>query len=169
LLYPVDSQQLIDFEICAGETLLIFDNQLDNIPPTQIGTTTINYPLGGFDSEYFEALGTTGFEYYYVLANDRNYARGVVLYPMYPQSDKNGASINPANKSCEIVMTDRALNSITLPLSEVFSHFSNPETQNANKLINKIEIHNPNLNFSIKVKGLVVYVKSNSDPNDCAC
>jgi len=83
-----------------------------------------------------------------------------------------GEEIIPANMTSKILLgafNNGAASSITLPVSQFFSHFSNPETLNANNLINKIEITNPNPNFSIKVSGLIVYVKSNNDPNDCAC
>ena len=91
------------------------------------------------------------------------------MYIDYPVNDKNGEPVIPAAMSCDITITDYTGSSISYPISQFFSQFSNPETLNATKLINKIEIHNPNLNFSIKVKGLVVYVKSNTDPADCAC
>lgn len=167
LLYPVDSYQTVDFEVCAGETLVIYDNQLDNIPITPVGNTLTNYPLGA-GTEYFD-LPPAPNDHYLILPNDRNYARGCILNPMYPNADRNGEDILPANKSCDLIITDLSLTSTAIPLSQAFTYFANPETRNAKKLINKIEIHNPNSNFSVKVKAMIVYVKSNADSSDCAC
>jgi hypothetical protein len=145
-LYPVDSQLLIDFEVCANESLSIFDNQLELIPnSTPSGTPT------------------------YSLLNDRVYVRGLILYVDYPTIDKNGNDIDPQTVSCELEIVKRDNSTETYPLCQVFAHFANPQTQNAELLINKINIVNLNLNYSIKVKGLIVYVKSNSDPNSCSC
>lgn len=175
-LYPVDGSQSIDFEVCGGapgETLVIYDNDLDSILPTYQAnvTTPVNYPNSVNPLEYFPAIpaGTSSSPAYYLLQNDRNYARGCLLYIDYPVNDKNGEPVIPAAMSCDITITDYTGSSISYPISQFFSQFSNPETLNATKLINKIEIHNPNLNFSIKVKGLIVYVKSNTDPANCAC
>jgi hypothetical protein len=182
-LYPVDSYQLINFEVCAGDTLSLFNNDL----PIQIGmvipgdpdpahpgdfiSVDLNYPFG-LSSEYIAHGGIELAPEYYILPNDKNFSRGCLLYIDYPKTDKNGEDIMPANMSSSITLesfTNGSTSSITLPLAQLFSHFSNPETLNANNLINKIEITNPNPNFSIKVSGLIVYLKSNNDPNNCAC
>jgi len=175
-LYPVDGSQSLDFEVCGGnpgETLVIYDNSLDQIIPTYQSalTTQVNYPSTSNTAEYFATIpyGIASEPAYFILQNDKNYSRGCLLYIDYPVNDKNGDPVVPAAMSCDIKITDYTGSSITYPISQFFSQFSNPETLNATKLINKIEIHNPNLNFSIKVKGLIVYVKSNTDPTDCAC
>jgi hypothetical protein len=173
MIYPVDTQLSINFEICAGETLSLFDNALEDILITYVEPSTDfpeNHPLGK-DTEFIEATGTgpSGYPGYYILANDRNYARGILLYVKYPALDKNGLDILPADHECEITVTNRDLTSHTMPMYEFFAHFANPETRAANSLINKIEMTNNNADFSIIVTGLIIYTKSNTDPSDCAC
>jgi hypothetical protein len=167
-VYPVDGHMMIDFEVCAEETLSIYNNQLDEILSSSPSGAPLNYPLGN-GTEYMDGEGPSNSPIYYILQNDRNYTRGCLLYIHYPSVDKNGDDILPANMNCTIDITDRLLQTSSYPVGEFFSHFSNPVTRNANNLINKIEITNPNLNFSVKVKGMIIYVKSNSDPADCAC
>lgn len=166
--YPVDGYLSIDFEVCAGETLSIFDNSLESILSSNPSGATFNYPLGD-GTEYIASVGPSSAPEYYLLLNDRNYSRGCIIYVEYPKLDKNGDDILPANMNCTVTLTDRELATFSQPVFEFFSHFANPETRDANKLINKIELTNPNQNFSIKVKGLIIYTKSNSDPADCAC
>ena len=165
-IYPVDGQLSINFEVCANETLSIFDNGLDDISSYTASGTPANYPLGA-DSEYIDSVGNG--TVFYLTANDRNYARGCILYVTYPSLDKNGDDVLPADNECKLILTNRTLETYTVSLHQFFAHFSNPETRGADSLINKIEIFNPNDNFSIKVTGLIVYVKSNEDPSDCAC
>jgi len=182
-LYPVDSYQVINFEVCAGDTLSVFDNDLGNqissvIPgdpdpahPGDFISVDLDYPFG-LNTERIPHAGTNLSPEYYILTNDKTYSRGCLLYIEYPKTDKMGETVLPANMSSNILLgafNNGAISDITLPVSQFFSHFSNPETLNANNLINKIEITNPNPNFSIKVSGLIVYVKSNNDPNNCAC
>lgn len=166
--YPVDGNILIDFEVHPGETLQIYDNSLESILPSNPAGQPINYPLGN-GAEYFENSGTPDEPAYYIIPNDRAYGRGCVLYIEYPMVDMNGEDILPEAMSCNISMYDRELVKSTQPMSQVFSHFANPVTRNANKLINRIEITNPNLTFPIMVRGLVIYVKSNNEPFDCGC
>ena len=168
--YPVDSSLSIDFEVCAGETLVIYDNGTDLVPTYGPSGTTLNYPFGD-SGEYVEAAYTdpSGTPQYYVVSNDRNYARGCMLYVKYPMTDSDGSDILPADSECQLKITNRNLDEFIMPLSDFFAHFVNPETRGADSLINKIEVVNPNIKFSVKVKGLIIYTKSNSDPSDCAC
>lgn len=176
MLYPVDGHLMIDFEVCANESLSVYDNQLETVLSSTPSGAELYYPLGG-GTEYMVPAGYTpgpssspsSVPYYYILPADRNYVRGCILYITYPGTDRNGDDIMPENKSCEVKIVDIDLNESVHQISEFFSHLSNPSTRNATKLINKIEIHNPNPNYSIKVRGMVIYVKSNIDPNDCAC
>jgi hypothetical protein len=169
-IYPVDSSLSIDFEVCAEETLSIFDNNTDEILQYSPSGMPVGYPFGNGE-EYVENSqpDPSGTPYYYVVESDRNYARGCLLYIEYPVKNKLGDDVLPADQECHVIVTNRAFESFTIPLHEFFAHFANPETRGANSLINKIEIYNPNTNFSIKVKGLVIYSKSNSDPANCAC
>jgi len=170
-IYPVDSSLTIDFEVCGEETLAVFDNGPNSIPTFTPSGTPLGYPFGQA-GEYVESSGAdpwTTEPYYYVLESDRNYARGCIVYVEYPTKDGLGDDVLPADMECQVIITNRNLDTFTIPLHDVFAHFANPETRGAESLINKIEIYNPNANFSIKIKGLVIYTKSNSDPNNCAC
>lgn len=171
-LYPVDGHLLIDFEVHSDETLLVYDNSLEDILPTSPSSIPANYPLGD-GTEYFEitdpSSGPSGLPAYFILPNDRSYGRGCILFLEYPTTDRNGDDVLPENMSCKITTYTRELSSQTQYISQFFSHFANPTTRNANQLINRIEITNPNPNFNVKVTGLIVYVKSNNDPLDCGC
>lgn len=183
LLYPVDSHLLIDFEVCAEETLSVYDNSLEDILSSSPSTQPIYYPLGT-GTEYMIPAGysnpssgpssspsssPSSLPYYFILPADRNYVRGCILYIDYPVLDKDGFDVLPADQSCTIKLVDQELNESTYPVNTFFSHLGNPATRNATKLINKIEIYNPNPKFSVKVRGMVIYVKGNPDPNNCAC
>lgn len=166
--YPVDGQLLIDFEVHSEETLAIFSNSLEDVLASNPSGSPLNYPLG-LGTEYFEIIGPSSSPEYFIIPNDRSYSRGCIIAIEYPTIDINGDDVLPADKSCKITLYDRELNSQTYPVSDLFSHFANPETRNANQLINRIEITNSNPKFNIKVNGLIVYVKSNNDPLDCGC
>ena len=179
LLYPVDGHLLIDFEVCAEERLSVYDNSLEDILSSSPSGEVVYYPLGS-GTEYMIPAGYSGpssspssspssLPYYFILPADRNYVRVCILYIDYPVLDKNGSDVLPADQSCEIKLIDQDLNESVHPISNFFSHLGNPATRNATKLINKIEIYNPNPNFSVKVRGMVIYVKGNPDPNNCAC
>jgi hypothetical protein len=182
-IYPVDNQNAINFEVCSGETLVLFDNGLQDILATaQPSNTLENYPLGQ-DQEYIPATGTTGpssLPAYYLLLNEKNYARGILLYVIYQSLDKGGNDVLPVDNKCVLKiwtgLKDPEIDDpYEIPLNSFFAHFSNPETRDANQLINRIEIVNPenlsdtNKGFSLIVTGLVLYTKSNSSISDCSC
>jgi hypothetical protein len=184
MMYPVDTQLSINFEVCSGDTLSLFDNALDTIlllPAPDPGIVTdANYPYGP-ETEYIEPAGIYGpssVPAYYLLSKDKNYARGILLWVSYPSADKSGNDVIPAHKVCDLTIWKRDGTSQTLSLNEFFSHFANPQTLAADRLINKIEITNPvkayptntpDTNFSITVTGLIIYTKNNTNPADCAC
>lgn len=176
LLYPADGHLLIDFEVCSEETLSVYDNSLENILSSSPSGAPLYYPLGT-GTEYMIPSGYTtdpssspsSVPYYFILPADRNYVRGCILYIDYPVMDKDGEAVLPEAQSCQVKLTDIDMNQFTNSVANLFSHLSNPMTRNATKLINKIEVYNPNPNFSIKVRGMVIYTKSNPDPNACAC
>lgn len=170
LIYPVDSSLSIDFEVCAEETLSIYDNGTNSLTEYYPSGSPSGYPFGQ-SGEYVQSAGSdpSGTPYYYVIENDRNYARGCLLYVDYPVKNKIGDDILPADQECQILITNRSLETVTVPLHDFFAHFVNPETRGGDSLINRIEIYNPNPNFSVRVSGLVIYTKSNSDPSNCAC
>lgn len=165
--YPADGSQSIDFEVCAGETLVLYNNGLDEVTIFNPMDMPQDHPFGE-GTEFIESDPQLTNDYY-VITNDRNYARGCLLLIHYPNVDKNGDDVLPADYECKITFTNRLNETFTIPAHEFFAHFCNPETRSANSLINKIEVTNPNPNFSIKVSGLVIYLKSNTDPSDCAC
>jgi hypothetical protein len=189
MMYPVDTQLAINFEVCAGDTLSVFDNGLLVDDPAGIQllpapnaaiVTDPNYPFGP-GTEYIEPSGVYGpssLPAYYLLSSDKNYARAILLYVKYPQFDRSGNDVLPENMTCEITIGKRDGTEYTISLNEFFSHFSNPQTLSADRLINKIEITNPlkqypvntpDTNFSIIVTGLIIYTKSNINPSDCSC
>lgn len=184
MMYPVDTQLSINFEVCAGDTLSLFDNALELIDllpaPNADIVTDANYPYGP-GTEYIEPAGVYGpssLPGYYLLSADKNYARGILLWVSYPPNDKSGNEVIPANEVCELTIYKRDGTSQTVSLNEFFAHFSNPQTLSADRLINKIEITNPlkaypvntpDTNSSITVTGLVIYTKNNSNPADCSC
>jgi hypothetical protein len=47
----------------------------------------------------------------------------------------------------------------------MFSHFANADADDARQLLNKVTITNPNADYSIRVKGLLISSKTNPDPN----
>ena len=169
-IYPVDSSLSIDFEVCGAETLVVYDNATDSIPSFGPSGTPSNYPLGeGLEYIPNDSTDPSNTPTYHVIQNDKNYVRGCILYVKYPVKDKLGDDTLPADHECKIKFTNRLNEEFEVPLHQFFAHFANPETRDANSLINKIEITNPNANFSIKVTGLIIYTKSNNDPSDCAC
>lgn len=178
-IYPVDTQNQINFEVCAGETLQLFDNVLDEILPTyQPANTPVNYPLGN-GTEYIEPIGSGGVSSlpaYYLLTSTKNYARGILLYVTYSSTDADGNDTLVEDTNCTITITcmkdDGSGNYVeqvnTMPLDSFFAHFSNPLTMSAVKLINRIELTN-NTRSCATVTGLIVYTKSNISVSDCAC
>lgn len=151
-IYPVDSFQSINMEVCAGQTLVLFDNGFPAVGPSN-----------------------TPFE----LPTDINYARGIILMVTYPTVDKNGADIILGNRNVILKVyagqdqPDDPNAGYEIPLGDFFSHFTNPYATVATNLINRIEIINPNTSpttgFSVVVTGLVIYSKNNADPATCSC
>lgn len=179
-IYPVDNQNAINFEICAGETLNIFDNGLDRldlVPAPVSFENGENYPLGQ-DTEYIPSSGVYGpsdVPAYYLLLNDKNYVRGLLLYVTYSSLDKGGNEVLIEDNKCVLRIWSGVENtSYDVPLHSFFSHFSNPTTRDAKSIINRIDLINPssvssNRGYSITATGLVIFIKSNGAIGDCAC
>lgn len=183
LSYPVDNQNSINFEVCAGETLVLFDNRLEQIVPIpQPANTELNYPLGQA-TEYIEPIGTTGpssLPAYYLLNGEKNYARGILLHIAYSTVTKGGADLLPEDAKCQLHVwtgisdpeTDPPL---VFPLYNFYCHLGNPLTSEAAALINRIDIVNTSpedeggRGYSFTVNGLILYTKSNTSISDCAC
>lgn len=139
--YPVDGHLYIDFEVCAGDTLVLFDNALDLLV-----------------SDSPDAV-----------SEDKQYVRGYLAYVYYPTLDSDGADIEPKYKTCTLTFINRTNQQFSIPLFTFTSHFCNPESRDPDDLINKVEITNPHSNFSIKVRALLIYVKSSLDIKNCDC
>jgi len=195
-IYPVDNQNVINFEVCAGETLTIFDNRLHTLslqpaPVNWIGINPENYPLGQ-DTEYIEPSGVYGpssVPGYYLLNSEKNYAKGVLLFIQFSSVDKGGSDVIPEDQKCFIHMwtginADEEIGPsgiipgtqpIVMPLNTFYAHFVNPLTMDAHSLINRIDIVNASPDteggrgYSLIVNGLVIYTKSNSAVSNCAC
>lgn len=186
-IYPVDTQNSINFEVCAGETLVLFDNALETLslvpaPNYWTGTGSENYPLGQ-GTEYIEPSGTYGpssLPAYYLLANEKNYARGILLYVTYSSVDKGGNEVLIEDNKCLLNIwtgvSDPTIDPpMVMPLHSFYAHFANPITRDAHSLINRIELVNPSpvdeggRGYSITATGLILFVKSNGSVSDCAC
>jgi len=143
LNYPVDGFSQVETEICSQAAGTIFNNNLQTI-----SAVSGNYPLD----------------------ESKNFARGILLWIQYPKTNSLGGEIIPADMQCQVRLYDRPATSyFSLGTHEFFSHFSNPDGDDATDLLNRLDVYNPNANFSIKVKALIIYTKTNSDPNDVSC
>jgi hypothetical protein len=135
LSFPVDGFSLIDLTVCASSTETLFDNNLQAI--TQVNGA---YPLD----------------------IDESYVRGILLVVIYPANN----TIEATSYSANLTMYDRAATgSFVLPIGDTFSHFANADADDARQLLNKLTITNPNADYSIRVKGLIISSKTNPDPN----
>jgi hypothetical protein len=143
LNYPVDGFAIIDVDVCSESTYTVFNNSLETI---------------------LEATGT------YPISATKAYARGVMLWIEYPASNENGAAVLPADMQAKIRLFDRpATGQFEITTHQFFSHFSNPDGDDASDLLNRIDIYNPNTTFSVKLKGLVIFTKTTQNPNDVSC
>jgi hypothetical protein len=143
LNYPVDGFSVIDVTLCPQEPYSVFDNQLQTI--TQVNT---KFPLN----------------------ENKAYARGVMLWVDYPMSTDAGSEISPADLHVLYQTVDHTnTNQMTVYMHEFYSHFSNPYATDATQLINRLVLVNPNLDFSVRLKGMVIFAKTNTDPNNTSC
>ena len=135
LRFQVDGFSLIDQSVCANSTETLFDNNLQSI-----AAVNGEYPLDA----------------------DETYVRGILLAIIYPASN----AIEATTYSSNLTIFDRpATGSFVLPVGEMFSHFANADADDARQLLNKVTITNPNADYSIRVKGLLISSKTNPDPN----
>ena len=128
LAYPVDGHNCINLNATLnGESLTLFDNQLDTHTPGE------------------------------PLVAGQLYARGLLLRITYPTTDINGDDILYATKSVKLVIEDSYFNESELPLFDFFTIFTNPKSNDANQLINKIKVYNPNSLYNIRVSALILF------------
>jgi hypothetical protein len=93
-----------------------------------------------------------------------------MLWIDYPTSTTTGGEISPADLHVLYQTVDHTTsNQMTVYMHEFYSHFSNPYAVDATQLINKLVLVNPNADFSVKLKGMVIFSKTNTDPNNTAC
>lgn len=143
LQYPVDGFQILDMEICSDEAGTIFNNNLQTI-------AAVN--------------GS------YSLSDTKSYVRGIVLAIQYPTTNSLGAEISVADMKSTVRIYNRAATEyFSLPMGDAFIHLTNEETLNANDILNRVDVYNPNVSASIKVKALLIMTKSVDDPNNVAC
>jgi hypothetical protein len=127
--FPTDSYS------CAGLTL-----KVDG------GTTTL------FDNN-LQIMSPIG-----ALESGDSYARGILLKVTYPTLDNNSEEIPIQDK--KVVLTIESFDGSTTvdyPLYNFFSIFTNPKSNDPTQLINKIEVTNPNSNYSVRVSALVLF------------
>ena len=76
----------------------------------------------------------------------------------YPLKDDNGEEIPLVDKSVKLAIeTADTLVETQHPLYTLFMTFTNPKSNQAEDLINKIKIINPNLNFQVRISALVLF------------
>lgn len=125
-----DGHSCINLNLEPDQELTLFNNQLESIgSPAELD-----------DSKY--------------------YVRGILLYVNYPINDNNGEEIEIKNKSVELWIEDgESLQYKRYYLHNLFMMFSNSKTNQPDQLINKIKVINPNSDFHIKLRGLLIYGK----------
>jgi hypothetical protein len=127
--FPVDGYSCanLNIELDGGEYTL-FDNQTGMISPNA------------------------------VLETGKLYARGVLVKITYPVNDENGEEILLVDKSINIaIQTADTLVETVYPMYNLFTIFTNPKSNKAEHLINKIKIINPNQDFKIRISALVLF------------
>lgn len=91
------------------------------------------------------------------LDSGKAYARGLLLKITYPNNDSNSEEINIGDKS--IILTIETFDGISTdyPLYNFLAIFTNPKSNDPEKIINKIEITNPNADYSIRISALILF------------
>lgn len=90
------------------------------------------------------------------LDSGKGYARGLLLKITYPTNNSNSEEILISDKSVDLTIETFDGISTTYPLYNLFIMFTNPKSNDPAKLINKIEITNPNTDYVIRITGLVI-------------
>lgn len=95
------------------------------------------------------------------LESEKLYARGVLIRIIYPVNNKDGDEIQLVDKSVKIEIENAdSLGSLQYPLYDLFMMFTNPKSNKAEDLINKIKIINPNELYTIRVNALILFGKA---------
>lgn len=143
LNYPVDGFSVINMDVCQQSSYTVFNNSLESI-----ALTNGAYPLNA----------------------GKSYVRGVLLWFEFPTVNETGAEILPADMQTTLRFFDRpATGQFDLKVNQFFSHFANPDGDDATDLLNRLDVYNSSSAFSIKLKGLIIYAKTTTNPNDVSC
>lgn len=130
--FPVDGYQCMGMNVAIdGGEIVLFDNALGSFSPNA------------------------------VLESEKLYARGVMIRIIYPVNNTDGEEIQLVDKSVKIEIEDsETLTPMQYPLYDFFTIFTNPKSNKASDLINKIKIVNPNLLYNVRVSALILYGKA---------
>lgn len=138
--FPADNFEKIMREVgpagntgACADTLVLFDNQVISFSPAE------------------------------ELDEDCAYARGIVLFIDYPEEDMNGDELTIVDQGARLYLYDDAGGVCNIPVHSFFSVFMNPESTDPADLINKIEVVNPNDDYHLTVKALIIYTKTNGE------
>jgi hypothetical protein len=85
------------------------------------------------------------------------YARGVLLKITYPTNDSNSEEILLVDKN--VILTIETYDGVSTeyPLYNFLAIFTNPKSNDPTKVINKIEVTNPNVDYPVRISALVVF------------
>lgn len=89
------------------------------------------------------------------LQKGKSYTRGLLLKITYPTNDLNSEEIIISDKSVTLTIETFDGISTDYPLYNFFCIFTNPKSNDPSKVINKIEITNPN-NYNIRISALIL-------------
>jgi hypothetical protein len=92
-----------------------------------------------------------------VLESGKAYARGLLLKITYPTNDSNSEEILFVDKNVVITIETYDGTSTDYPLYNFFSIFTNPKSNDPEKVINKIEVTNPNVEYPIRISALILF------------
>lgn len=127
--FPVDGYSCVGLNVdLEGGEIVVFDNKLETLSPSSS------------------------------LISGELYARGVLLRIVYPTYNTDGESLTLTDKNVKLYIENgEDLAGVELPLYDLFTTFTNPKSNRADELINKIKVINPNQKFKIRVMALVLY------------
>ena len=91
------------------------------------------------------------------LESGKAYARGILLKITYPTDNLNSEEILISDKNVSLTIETYDGDSLTYPLYNFFSIFTNPKSNEPNQIINKIELTNPNVDYPIRISALILF------------
>lgn len=92
-----------------------------------------------------------------VLESGKAYARGLLLKITYPTNDSNSEEILFVDKNVVITIETYDGTSTDYPLYNFLAIFTNPKSNDPEKVINKIEVTNPNVEYPIRISALILF------------